>query len=238
VLIATDYLVNSGGVIFAAQEQLIPTPGHLAIPASRLGDAHAVDRWLVDHAREFAALAAARRTAAEAACDAVIRRNMQELVALLLSDADMLPAEAAQQISVRRITARERGRTAGDLMQPIPVATLGSSVRQAAEILVAARSPILAVVTPAGELAGVVTEWDITRAAAQGVSERGAIERIMTATVVTAHPDEGIIDVIRKLEHHDISAIVVVDGRRVLGRVSADLLARRSLLRLLQSRPD
>ena len=57
----------------------------------------------------------------------------------------------------------------------------------------------------------------------------------MTAAVVAAHPDDGIIDVIRKLEHHDISAIPVVDGRRVVGMVSADLLARRSLLRLLQS---
>ena len=32
VLIATDYLVNSGGVIYASQEHLIKTPGHLRIP--------------------------------------------------------------------------------------------------------------------------------------------------------------------------------------------------------------
>jgi glutamate dehydrogenase (NAD(P)+) len=238
VLIATDYLVNSGGVIFAAQERLIPTPKHLDIPTATLGDEAAVEHWLAEHASEFTTLAAHRRVTAEAACQAVIRRNMQELIDLLLSDADMLPAEAAEQISVRRITARERGRTAADLMQPIPVVRLGSSVRQAAETLVSARSPILAVVTPGGELAGVVTEWDITRATAQGSPDDAPVARIMTAAVVAAHPHDSILEVIRKLEHHEISAMPVVDGPVVLGMVSADLLARRSLLRLLQSLHD
>jgi glutamate dehydrogenase/leucine dehydrogenase/CBS domain-containing protein len=238
VLIATDYLVNSGGVIFAAQERLIPTPRDLEIPAAIQGDPPAVERWLGGHAAELEGLAARRRAAAEAAADAVIRRNMQELIELLLADADTLPADAAEQISVRRITAHERGRTAADLMQPIPVLQLGGSVRQAAEILVAARSPILAVVAPGGNLVGVVTEWDITRATAQGSPEDLPAERIMTQTVVAARPEDSLVEVIRKLEHHEISAMPVVDGHAVLGMVSSDLLARRSLLRLLQSLRD
>ena len=238
VLIAADYLVNSGGVIFAAQERLIRTPAHLEVPAAMQGDPAAVERWLAEHASELTRLAAERRVAAEAASETVIRRNMQELIELLLGDADMLPADAAEQISVRRITAHERGRTASDLMQPIPVLRLGSSVRQAAEILVAARSPILAVVAPSGDLVGVVTEWDVTRATAQGSPDGLAVERMMTQAVVAAHPDDSLVDVIRKLEHHEISAMPVVDGRTVLGMVSSDLLARRSLLRLLQSLRD
>lgn len=238
VLIATDYLVNSGGVLFAAQERLIRAPQHLKIPATALGDPPAVERWLAEHPSEFAMLAAERRGAAEADSDAVIRRNMHELIDLLLSDADMLPAEAAEQISVRRITAHERGRTAADLMQPIPVLGLGGSVRQAAETLVSARSPILAVVAPTGELAGVVTEWDITRATAQGSPDDLPVARIMTPEVLAARPNDSLVEVIRKLEHHEISAMPVVDGRTVLGMVSSDLLARRSLLRLLQSLRD
>src|SRR5438093_6526519 len=46
VLIATEYLVNSGGVIFAAQEQLITTPAHLRVPAPMLGDRAAVHHCL------------------------------------------------------------------------------------------------------------------------------------------------------------------------------------------------
>jgi glutamate dehydrogenase/leucine dehydrogenase/CBS domain-containing protein len=238
VLIATDYLVNSGGVIFAAQERRIRGSEHLRIPAAMLGNRGAVDGWLAEHASDFATLAAERRRAAEAATDSIIRHNMQELIDLLLSDADMLPAEAAEQISVRRITAHERGRTAADLMQPIPVLRLGSSVREAAETLVAARSPILAVVAPDGNLTGVVTEWDITRATAQGSPDDLPVARIMTGAVVAAHPGDSILEVIRKLEHHGISAMPIVEGRTVLGMVSSDLLARRSLLRLLQSLRD
>jgi glutamate dehydrogenase (NAD(P)+) len=43
---------------------------------------------------------------------------------------------------------------------------------------------------------------------------------------------------VRKLEYHDISAMPVVEHGAVLGMVSADLLARRSLLRLLQSQVE
>jgi glutamate dehydrogenase/leucine dehydrogenase/predicted transcriptional regulator len=237
VLIATDYLVNSGGVIFAAQERLIETPADLEIPEAILGDRAAVEGWLRDHASEFARLAEQRRAAAEAYRDGVIRRNMRELVDLLVSDADMLPGEAAERISIRRIASRESGRTALDIMEPIPTILGGCSVRQAATVLVDARSPILAVVTATGDLAGIVTEWDVTRATARGSPDE-PIEALMTRQVIAARPDDSILDLVRTLEHHDISAVPVVDNGVVRGRVSADLLARRSLFRLLQSRVE
>jgi glutamate dehydrogenase/leucine dehydrogenase/CBS domain-containing protein len=238
VLIATDYLVNSGGVIFAAQEQLIKTPEHLHMPDARRGDRAAVERWLAEHAEEFAALAEQRRQAAEASRETVIRHNMRELVDLLISDADMLPCEAAERLSVRRIAARESDRTAADLMEPLPTIPCNASIRDAAVSLVEAGRAILAVVTPQGELTGVVTRWDLTRAMAQGISDDQPLERIMTREVIAAAPGDSILELVRKLEYHDISAMPVVERGAVLGMVSADLLARRSLLRLLQSQSD
>jgi glutamate dehydrogenase/leucine dehydrogenase/CBS domain-containing protein len=238
VFIATDYLVNSGGVIFAAQEQLIKTPEHLSVPDTMLGNRKAVDRWLAQHAEAFATLAEQRRQAAEAYREVVIRHNMCELIDLLVSDADMLPCEAAERISVRRIAARERGRTAADLMEPIPTITLKASIHEAAAALVEAGRAILAVITLQGELAGVVTRWDITRAIAQGMPDDQPLEQIMTREVIVAAPGDSILEMVRKLEHHDISAMPVVEQGAVLGMVSADLLARRSLLRLLQSQTD
>jgi glutamate dehydrogenase (NAD(P)+) len=44
-----------------------------------------------------------------------------------------------------------------------------------------------------------------------------------------------LLNVVRKLEHHEISAMPVVDEGQVQGKISARLLAQRSLLRLLQS---
>ena len=237
-LIATDYLVNSGGVIFAAQEHLIKTPDHLRIPDEMLGDRAAVDRWLTDRAAELAELAKKRRIAAEAYREEVISRNMRELVGLLISDADMLPCEAAERISIGRIAASESDRTVADIMVPMPIIALNSTVQQAAAVLIEADSSMLAIVSPQGELAGVVTQWDITHATVLGSPNDMSLEEIMTKEVISAIPGDSILDLGRKLEHHEISAMPVVEGRSVLGLVSADLLARCSLLRLLQSQSE
>lgn len=234
-LIATDYLVNSGGVIFAAQEHLIKTPAPLRIPMEMLGNQQAVEDWLETHAGALKELADRRLEAAESYRENVIRRNMHELVDLLISDADMLPGEAAEQISVRRIASRESDRTAAEIMEPIPTIPVHHCVKDAAVMLVQAGCPILAVVNSSGVMEGVVSEWDITRATALGSPDDQPLGEIMTRSVISASPTEGILDMIRKLEYHEISAMPVVEGGAVLGMVSADLLARRSLLRLLQS---
>jgi glutamate dehydrogenase (NAD(P)+) len=238
VLIATDYLVNSGGVIYAAQEHLIKTPAHLRIPDEMLGDRAAVDGWLAKHAGELAELAEERLVAAEKYRDDAIRSNMRELVDLLVSDHDMLPCEAAERISIRRIYSRESDRTVADIMDPIPTISANSTVQQAAALLVESNSTILAVVSDKNELAGVVTEWDITRATAQDAPNDALLAEIMTHQVITACPGDGFLEVIRRLEHHRISAMPVVEDGAVLGKVSTNLLARRSLLRLLQSQEE
>jgi CBS domain-containing protein len=190
---------------------------------------------LEKHADELQTLAEKRRLAANAHREEVIRRNIRELVDLLAVDADLLPCEAAEHISIRRIAASERDRTAEEIMVSIPSILIDSTVQQAAAILIESRCPILAVVSSQGDLEGVVTEWDITRGTAQGSPDDQPLVEVMTREVIAADPMDGILDVIRKLEYHEISAMPVVDGKSVLGMVSSDLLARRSLLRLLQS---
>lgn len=238
ILIATDYLVNSGAVIYAAQEHLIKTPDHLRIPAEMFGKRATVEGWIQEHAEMLSELAEMRRQAAEKARETVIQRNMRELVDLLVSDADMLPCEAAEHISIRRIASSERDRKACEIMEPIPTIPVGSSVRQAANLLVDTGSPILAVLDEQNGLVGVLTEWDITRASALGSPDDQPLDQIMSTNVVSAEPSDSIVEVIRQLEHHEISAMPVVEDGSVQGMISADLLARRSLLKLLQSQID
>jgi glutamate dehydrogenase/leucine dehydrogenase/predicted transcriptional regulator len=235
VLIATDFLVNSGGVIFAAQERMIRTPDHVRIPEAMLGDREAVDGWLAEHRRDFEVLAERRRVAGVAQRDGVIRRNMKELVDRLVADPDMLPCEAAESISIGRIASSESFRTAADVMEPIPTITKDHTVLEAAQLLVAENSEILAVVSTGGELVGVVTEWDITRASATACAEDMPLTEIMTREVIVSKPTDTILDVVRTLEHHEISAMPVVNGEGVLGVISSDILARRTLYRLLQA---
>lgn len=235
VLIATDYLVNSGGVIYAAQEKLIATPPELQIPEDRLGDNAAVTAWLNEHAEAFAALADRRRDAGRAHLERVIRRNMVELVDLLVADSDLLPCEAAEQIAVGRIAASESFRTVADVMAPITTIASDQPVREAARLLISEPGDLLAVVKPGGELVGVVTDWNITHATASGTGMDAPLTGVMTASVVTARPNDSIIDAVRKLEQHEISAMPVVTEDGVIGVVSSDILAQRALLRLLQT---
>jgi glutamate dehydrogenase (NAD(P)+) len=235
VLIATDFLVNSGGVIYAAQEHLVKAPEHLEIPQELLGDRAAVDRWLAKHQSEFTALAEQRRVAGEAKLNQVISRNMRELIDLLIADPDMLPSEAAERIAVQRIASSESGRTVRDVMAPIPTISEFNTVRDAAQLLVSETGDMLAVVSEMGELAGVVTDWDITRASATACAEDVPVSHIMTREVISARPEDSILDIVRKLEQYEISAMPVVTTAGVTGVISSDILARRTLYRLLQA---
>lgn len=238
ILIVTDYLVNSGGVIFAAQEHLIRTPEQLRIPESTLGNIEDVNNWLDQHAKDFEQLAEKRLKAAEAARDEVIKRNMHELIDLLISDPDLLPCDAAESISISRIASKEKDRKASDIMESIITIQSTSTLQEAARLFVETGCPILAVINARNELVGVVSNWDITRAASGGPIEKTTLEQAMTAQVISAKPDDPILDLVRKLEYYEISAMPVSEGKKVLGMVSTDILARRSLYRLLQSRQD
>ena len=84
-------------------------------------------------------------------------------------------------------------------------------------------------------MAAVITEWDITRAMARQGHPAGCLTEIMSREVVKAAPRDTVLEVVRKLEYHEISAMPVVEEDQVIGMVSAEMLARQSLLRLLQS---
>ena len=235
VLIATDYLVNSGGVIYAAHERIIPTPDHLLIPKDILGNPVAIQAWLEKNREDFASLAETRRKAAVQKLETVIRRNMEELIDGLCKDADSLPCEIAEKISVQRIASREKSRTVRDIMEDAPTIGVDKSVTDAARLLVEAHVPIVNVVSKKGKLIGIVTNWDITKAMASGLPMDAPLTRVMTADVITTPPDAGIIDCLRKLENYDISAMPVVEDDKVIGVISGDILASRTLYRLLQT---
>ena len=234
-VIASDFLVNSGGVIFAAQEKVIKTPPSINIPPRLLGKPEAVEHWLAERREEFRRLAEQRLQAGTRQRDEVIRRNMKEQVDSLLADPDLLPVEAAEQISIRRIASSEAFRCVGDIMEPLQSIPPDRSVRDAAQILIADPHEMLAVVSPAGVLMGVVTDWDIAKASATACAADVPVAEIMSREVITARPDDNVIDVIRKLETYEISAMPVVEGEAVVGLVSTDILAHKTLYRLLQA---
>jgi glutamate dehydrogenase (NAD(P)+) len=234
-LIATDYLVNSGGVIYAAHERIIPTPDHLLIPEKILGHSQDIDKWLEKNQGDFAALADKRRKAAVEKLETVIRCNMEELIDGLCRDADSLPCEIAEKISVQRIASMEKSRKARDVMADAPTIEVDKSITDAANLLVESPVSIVNVVSEKGKLIGIVTNWDITRAMASKLPMDAPLTKVMTADVISTNPDTTIIDCIRMLENHEISAMPVVEDNKVVGVITGDILARRTLFRLLQT---
>ncbi len=57
------------------------------------------------------------------------------------------------------------------------------SIQQAAALALETRSATLVVTGKNGELAGVITDWDITRATADGLPASQALSTIMTRRV-------------------------------------------------------
>jgi len=110
VLIAADFLVNSGGVIYAAHERIIPTPDHLLIPKEISESPDTIETWLTKHKDDFANLAEMRRKAGVKKLETVIRRNMEELIDGLCKNPGSLPCEIAEKISIQRISSMEKSR--------------------------------------------------------------------------------------------------------------------------------
>ena len=105
VLILQDYLVNTGGVIFAAQQRLVLTPRELRIPGDRLGDAEAVAEWLGGHAVALRDLSERRAEAGEKWRREAISRNVHEEIDLPAAEPGLLPSAAAERLSPARLRA-------------------------------------------------------------------------------------------------------------------------------------
>jgi CBS domain-containing protein len=120
-------------------------------------------------------------------------------------------------------------------MESVVTIQISGTLQEAARLLIETGCPVLAVINDKEELSGVITTWDIAKAASQGPLENAQLEDIMTKQVITAKPEDTILDVVRKLEYNEISAMPVVTESKVRGMVSTDILSRRTLYRLLQT---
>ncbi len=103
-----------------------------------------------------------------------------------------------------------------------PVATVPGKacLRDVAESLAADGIGAIGVVEN-GHLAGVVSERDVTNHLAQGANpDHVTAADVMATDLVTAHPDDLILDVARRMIEAEIRHVPVIDGDRIAGFVS------------------
>ena len=75
-----------------------------------------------------------------------------------------------------------------------------------------------------GEIKGIVTSWDVTRAVAEGKSK---LADIITKKVFTTTPEESLEAASRKMAQHHISALPVVDRyKKVVGLITSEDISK------------
>ena len=106
------------------------------------------------------------------------------------------------------------------MMWPVATVPGEASLRQVAESLAADGIGALGVVE-GGHLVGVVSERDVVTHLAHGANpEHVTAAEVMTTELVTARPDEPILDAARRMLDAEVRHLPVIDGGDIAGFVS------------------
>lgn len=100
----------------------------------------------------------------------------------------------------------------------IPLVGLGTLVPYAAMVLSEKRFGCVGVVDADGALAGIVTNGDMARNMSRNLRDT-KIEEIMTRSPKTIAPDTLAMTAMAMLNDHNISALLVMEGRKAVGIV-------------------
>jgi arabinose-5-phosphate isomerase len=119
---------------------------------------------------------------------------------------------------------------ASDVMRPMKsIAHLQESdlVQASVQAMAAKRCGACIVLTPRKTLAGIYTHGDFSRNYLKdpGIGSQ-PLKKVMTRRPVTVRPDLLAVEVLQLLEKHRIDDVVVVDGRRPVGLIDIQDLAR------------
>jgi homoserine O-acetyltransferase len=97
-------------------------------------------------------------------------------------------------------------------------------VEEAACIMMTEGVTHLPVVAEDGQLSGIVTAWDVSKAVALKFTD---LDEIMTRKVVTAEVGDPIERAAKRMNENNISALPVIDGNlKVIGMVTSDGVSR------------
>jgi CBS domain-containing protein len=93
-------------------------------------------------------------------------------------------------------------------------------IKKVAKDIISQSVKHVVVVDDENKLRGIVTSWDITRAVAEN---KILLRDVIVRRVITATPDETLESAARKMAHHNVSALPVIDrDRKVLGIITSE----------------
>ena len=131
-----------------------------------------------------------------------------------------------QDVEARKKLARIAVR---DVIKSPPISLLPEATIREAMMTMASKNIGFVVLMRGDQLLGVVSERDIVKALASGVSLDAPVEKIATKRVVTIEAKKSVVEAADLMAEHRIRHLVAVDGGRVVGVVSL-----RDLVKLIK----
>jgi CBS domain-containing protein len=116
-----------------------------------------------------------------------------------------------------------------DVMKSPPVSILPEATLKEAILTMANKNIGFVVLMRGDQLVGVVSERDIVKALASGISLDAPVEKIATKRVITIEASKSIAEAADLMAEHRIRHLVVVDRGRPVGVVSL-----RDLVKLMK----
>lgn len=134
----------------------------------------------------------------------------------LTSPVEKLPRD----MEFKPMRQKEKALLVRDIVQKAITCMEHEEIRDVARKIVEHAVNHVVVVNEKGELTGIVTSWDITKAVAEG---KNKLSEIITRKVITARMEEPIESAARRMAQHQISALPVIDHqRKVLGIITSE----------------
>ena len=127
-----------------------------------------------------------------------------------------------------------------DLIRRPPITVpKGTAVRDAARLMVENGVGLL-VIEEGQRVVGVISERDVVRAVARGLSESATVEQVGTmSNLVHVSPSATIYDVAAAMVRAKVRHVLVMDGERLVGVVSIrDIVGEAKVLDALARLPE
>jgi arabinose-5-phosphate isomerase len=237
-------LVNDGDVIMAmsssgeTEEMLALLPHLKRLPITLIAMTGAADSMLARNADIVLDVRVERE-----ACPLNLAPTSSSTVMLVLGDALAMVLLEARGFQVADFARLHPGGSLGralltkvsDIMrrdERLPLVSGDATVMDAVRTMTRCRSGCVVVTGPAGELAGIFTQGDFTRAyESQPDIALTPVSRFMIRQPVTIDSDRLAAEVLNVLERHAVDEIVVLDESRIpVGIVDTQDLSRLRIL--------
>lgn len=145
-----------------------------------------------------------------------LKKWIEEGLFYLTSPVERLPIDT----EFKPMRQKEKALLVRDIVQKVVTCKEHEEIRDVARKIIEHAVNHVVVVNEKGELTGIVTSWDITRAVAEG---KNKLSEIITRKVITARMEEPIESAARRMAQHQISALPIIDHqRRVLGIITSE----------------